>query len=62
MRQLPYQWRVFLPLVAQFGSLVGILIASPLAARFGYKKTTLLMLVASTGLISIPFFAKTVEI
>lgn len=41
--------------------MVGILLASPLASRLGYKITTLLMLVASTGFVAIPFFAPTVE-
>lgn len=51
-----------MPLVAQLGSLIGILLASPLATRFGYRKTTLLMLLASTALIWIPYLANTVEL
>lgn len=47
--------------MAQLGSLLGILLASPLAARFGYKNTTLLMLGASTALVAMPFLASTVE-
>lgn len=48
--------------MAQFGSLLGIFIASPLAARFGYQKATALMLVLSTLLVCIPIFAETVEV
>ena len=59
-RKLPYQWRVFLPLVAQFGSLIGILVASPLASRLGYRRATLYMLVLTSAFVFVPFFAKSV--
>jgi SP family general alpha glucoside:H+ symporter-like MFS transporter len=60
--KLPYEWRVFLPLVAQFGSLIGILIASPLATRMGYRRAMLYMLLLSLGFVFIPFFANSVSI
>jgi SP family general alpha glucoside:H+ symporter-like MFS transporter len=49
-----------LPLVAQLGSLVGILLASPIAARVGYKRTMQMMLVFSTLFTFIPYYAKNV--
>lgn len=60
LNQLPYLWRVMLPLVAQLGSLVGILLASPIATRIGYKRTMLTMLVCSIMFTFIPYFAKNV--
>ncbi|KAB5570592.1 hypothetical protein GE09DRAFT_1171162 [Coniochaeta sp. 2T2.1] len=58
---IPYQWRVFLPLVAQFGSLIGILIASPLATRVGYRQAMLYMLALTSAFVFIPFFATSVQ-
>lgn len=46
--------------MAQFGSLVGILIASPLASRLGYKRAMLYMLALTSAFVFIPFFANSV--
>lgn len=59
--ELSYQWRVMLPLVAQLGSLVGILIASPISTRVGYKVTMQIMLLFSAAFVFIPFFAADVS-
>lgn len=47
--------------MAQFGSIVGILITSPIHRKLGYKKAVLLMLVLSAGLVAVPFFATSGE-
>ncbi|KAK3313758.1 general substrate transporter [Apodospora peruviana] len=60
--ELRYMWRVLLPLVAQFGSIIGILIASPITKHFGYKRTVLMMLVFSAAFVNLSFLAQSVPI
>lgn len=53
-------WQTLFGLMAQFGSLIGIVITPPLTERLGYKKTVILMVLFSATLVAIPFFAQTV--
>ncbi len=51
-----------LPLCAQIGSLIGIALTAPMANFLGYRKTALLMLIVSAGLIAMPLFASNVVV
>lgn len=50
-----------LPLMPQFGSLIGIFLTSPITRAFGYKVTAQVMLMLSGAFICVPFFAKSVD-
>ncbi|KAK0637220.1 hypothetical protein B0T17DRAFT_504585 [Bombardia bombarda] len=60
--EVQYIWKALLPLVAQFGSILGILITSPITSKFGYKRTTLMMLTLSASLVCMTFFAESTKI
>ncbi|KAH8895073.1 sugar transporter [Thozetella sp. PMI_491] len=59
--EVEYEWRVLLPLAAQFGSLIGTGLASPLTAYLGYKRSMQWMLLMSALAAVLPFMASTVE-
>ncbi|KAK3692147.1 general substrate transporter [Podospora appendiculata] len=59
--ELRYIWKALLPLVAQFGSLIGVFLCSFLVSKFGYKWATMLMLVLLAATICVTFFAETVQ-
>ncbi|KAM7197868.1 General substrate transporter [Rhypophila sp. PSN 637] len=59
---LPYVWQTLFPIMAQVGSIVGILIASPMHRFLGYKKAVLLMLACLAGLTALPFASTSGEI
>ncbi|KAK0723037.1 general substrate transporter [Lasiosphaeria miniovina] len=60
--ELEYIWKALLPLVAQFGSLIGIMITAPITRKLGYRRTTQLMLVWSAAFVCMPFFASSVQV
>ncbi|KAK4662171.1 uncharacterized protein QC763_711250 [Podospora pseudopauciseta] len=60
--EVEYIWKVLLPLTAQIGSIIGIFVTTPCTKWFGYKWTTLLMLIFSATLVAMPFFAPNIMI
>ncbi|KAK0711536.1 general substrate transporter [Lasiosphaeris hirsuta] len=60
--EIEYIWKALLPLVAQLGSIVGILITAPITKALGYKQTTQLMLFLSACFVFMPFFAFNIQI
>ncbi|KAK0716486.1 hypothetical protein B0T21DRAFT_386781 [Apiosordaria backusii] len=60
--EVEYIWKVLLPLTAQIGSIIGIFVTTPSTKWFGYKWTTLLMLLLSAALVAMPFFAPNIMI
>src|SRR5687767_10067413 len=46
--------------MAQFGSLLGIMITPYITDKLGYKRTVLIMVALCAALVSIPFFAQNV--
>ncbi|KAK0623634.1 hypothetical protein B0T14DRAFT_428062 [Immersiella caudata] len=49
-------------LMAQFGSLIGIMITPYITDKLGYKKTVLVMVALCAALVTIPFFAQSVPV
>lgn len=60
--QLEYTWKATLPLLAQVGSIIGVLLTAPLVNFMGYKRTVLLMLALCAAFALMPFFAANVHI
>jgi len=58
LRQVEYVYKALLPLVAQFGSIIGIAITSPITRWLGYKRTALVMLTTLGALVCLPFFSQ----
>lgn len=55
--QLDTNWQGLLPLAAQIGAIIGVLLAAPMTKWLGYRRTALSMLIFSAALVCIPFFA-----
>ncbi|KAK3400986.1 hypothetical protein B0T20DRAFT_390840 [Sordaria brevicollis] len=60
--EVEYKWKATLPLLAQIGSIIGVLLTAPLVNYVGYKRTVLLMLALCAAFALIPFFAANVYI
>lgn len=60
--QLEPRWQTALGLASPLGNIVGIYINAFLTERWGHKKTCLATLGFLTGVLFIPFFAKSVQV
>lgn len=56
--QIPAAWQAGLSNGAGVGEILGLFINGIVSERYGYRKTMVVSLVAVTGFIFIPFFAK----
>jgi len=56
--QIPARWQAGLSNGAYVGEILGLFINGIVSERYGYRKTMIVSLIAVTGFIFIPFFAK----
>ncbi|PVH71672.1 general substrate transporter [Cadophora sp. DSE1049] len=60
--EIPAGWRAGLTVGALVGEMFGLVISGTASEKYGYKKTMIVALILTTGLIFIPFFAGNIQV